>query len=384
MQDRTRLIAGATRKPSARRAVNPPVTRATTLLNARAADLRDDTLGPVYGIEGLEAHRALAEALADMEGAHAVELVPTGLAAVTVALLALVRPGDEILATDACYGPTRRFLDRRLPRFGVTTRYHAPRATSGEIAAMIGDKTRVLFMESPGTATFEVQDVPGLAALARDRGLVSVVDNTWAAGLLFRPLAHGADISVQALSKYVGGHSDVFGGAIACRTADTARAVATTIEDLGLFVSPDDAWLMLRGLRTLPVRVAEHGRNALRVAEWLQDRPEVARVLYPPLPSSPDHDLWKRDFRGGSGLMGVVLKGATAAQAEAFLDALRLFGLGFSWGGFESLATFENAQLAVRTAPPAFDGALIRLHIGLEAPEDLIADLDQAFGAIQP
>ena len=382
MQDRTRLISGATKKPSARRAVNPPVTRATTLINARAADLRDGSLGPVYGIEGLEAHRALTEALAEMEGAHAVELVPTGLAAVTMALLALVRPGDEILATDACYGPTRRCLDRRLPRFGVTTRYYPPRATPDDIAGLIGDTTRVLFMESPGTATFEVQDVPALSELARARGLVSVVDNTWAAGLLFKPLQHGADISVQALSKYVGGHSDVFGGSIASRTPEIARAIATAVEDLGLFVSPDDAWLMLRGLRTLPARLAEHGRNALAVAQWLKARPEVAEVFYPPLPGSPDHSLWQRDFTGGSGLMGVVLKGASAVQAEAFLDALQLFGIGFSWGGFESLATFEDAQLTVRAAPPRLEGALIRLHIGLEAADDLIADLEQAFAVL--
>lgn len=382
MQDRTRLISGATAKPRSRRTVNPPIERATTLLNARAADLRDGSTGPVYGIEGLQAHRALADALAEMEGAHAVELLPTGLAAVTTAVLAFVRPGDEVLATDACYGPTRRFFDRRLPRLGVTVRYHPPRATAEEIAALLGPKTRVLFMESPGTATFEIQDVPALCALATERGLVSIVDNTWAAGLLFKPLAHGADVSLQALSKYVGGHSDVFGGSIACRTPETARAVATTVEDLGLFVSPDDAWLMLRGLRTLPVRLAEHGRNALAVAEWLAGRPEVAQVLYPPLPSSPDHPLWARDYAGGSALMGVILGAFDRPRAEAFLDALQLFGLGFSWGGFESLATYEDAQLAVRSSPPRLDGALIRLHVGLEAPEDLIADLARAFRAV--
>lgn len=381
MQDRTRLISGVTARPRARRPVNPPIERATTLLNARAADLRDGSTGPVYGIEGLQAHRALAEALTEMEHARAVELAPTGLAAVTSALLAFVRPGDEVLATDACYGPTRRFFDRRLPRLGVSVRYHPPRATPDDVAALIGPNTRVLFMESPGTATFEIQDVPALCALAAARGLVSIVDNTWAAGLLFKPLEHGADVSLQALSKYVGGHSDVFGGSIACRTPEAARAVATTVEDLGLFVSPDDSWLMLRGLRTLPVRLAEHGRSALRVAEWLAGRSDVAEVFYPPLPSSPDHHLWARDYSGGSGLLGVVLKSVDRLRAEAFLDALQLFGLGFSWGGFESLATYEDAQLSVRHAPPRLDGALIRLHIGLESPEDLMADLDQAFRA---
>lgn len=379
MHERTRLIRDTTRRPAGRRPVNPPIERGTTLLNARAADLRDDSLGPVYGIEGLSAHRALATALAELEGAHAVHLVSTGLAAVTLAVLSQVRPGDEILATDACYGPTRRFFDRHLKRYGVSVRYHPPRATAEAVAAEVGPATRLLFMESPGTATFEMQDVPALAAMARARGLVSVVDNTWAAGLLFKPLAHGADISVQALSKYVGGHSDVFLGSIACRDAEISGRVARTLEDLGAFVSPDDAWLALRGLRTLAVRLPEHGRSGLEVARWLAGRPEVAEVLHPALPGSPDHALWRRDFTGASGLFGVVLR--PGGDPHAFLDALQLFGLGFSWGGFESLATCEDAQLAVRAAPPVLAGPLVRLHVGLESPADLIADLEQALAA---
>lgn len=376
MDQRTRLIRDTTRRPARRRPVNPPIERATTLLNARAADLRDGTLGPVYGIEGLAAHQALAAALAELEGAHSVHLAATGLAAVTLAVLSQVGPGDEILATDACYGPTRRFFDRRLKRLGVTVRYHPPRATAEAVAAAVGPATRLLFMESPGTATFEVQDVPALAAMARARGLRSVVDNTWAAGLLFKPLAHGADISVQALSKYVGGHSDVFLGSIACRDAEVSGEVARTLEDLGAFVSPDDAWLALRGLRTLAVRLPEHGRSGLEVARWLAGRPEVAEVLHPALPGSPDHALWRRDFTGACGLFGVVLR--PDRDPHALLDALQLFGLGFSWGGFESLATCEDAQLAVRAAPPVLAGPLVRLHVGLESPADLIADLDRA------
>lgn len=379
MDDRTRLIRETTRRPSRRRPVNPPVERATTLLNARAADLRDESLGPVYGIEGLSAQRALAAALTELEGAHATHLAPTGLAAVTLAVLALVSPGDEILATDACYGPTRRFFDRHLKRFGVDVRYHPPRARTQAVADLIGPRTRLLFMESPGTATFEVQDVPALAAMARARGLATVVDNTWAAGLLFKPLAHGVDVSVQALSKYVGGHSDVFLGAIACRDAAVAGRVARVIEDLGSFVSPDDAWLALRGLRTMAVRLPEHGRSALEVAPWLAGRPEVAEVLHPGLPVSPDHALWARDFTGACGLFGVVLR--PGGDAHAFLDALELFGLGFSWGGFESLATCEDAQLKVRADPPTLAGPLVRLHIGLEATADLIADLERGLAA---
>lgn len=383
MDDRTRLIRSATRRPSRRRPVNPPIERGTTLLNARAADLRDETLGGVYGIDGVAVHHELRAALSEMEGAGDVALVPTGLAAVAFAVLALVRPGDEILATDACYGPTRRFFERRLPRLGVSVRYHPPRATPDEIAGLVSTATRLVFMESPGTATFEVQDVPAIAAMARAKGLRTVVDNTWAAGFLFKPLVHGADLSVQALSKYVGGHSDVFGGSIAAGSDEAARAVATLIEDLGLYVSPDDAWLMLRGLRTLPTRLARHEVNARRVAEWLSARPEVAEILWPALSNSPDHAIWNRDFSGASSLMGVVLKGGDGRAAEALLDALDLFGLGFSWGGFESLATHEDAQLAVRASPASLKGPLIRLHIGLESADDLIADLEKGLAAFR-
>lgn len=383
MDDSTRLIRSATRRPGARRPVNPPVERGTTLLNVRSADLRDEALGPVYGIDGASVHRELRALLAEMEGANDTQIVPTGLAAVTLAVLALVQPGDEILVSDACYWPSRRFFQRTLSRLGVTLRLHPPRARPEEVGALLGPFTRLILMESPGTATFEVQDVPGIVAVARERGVHTVVDNTWAAGLLFKPLTHGADVSVQALSKYVSGHSDVFGGAISSASPEIARKVQTVVEDLGIYVSPDDAWLMLRGLRTLPVRLAQHQVNARRVAEWLCGRGEIAEVLWPALPASPDHALWKRDFTGASGLMGVVLDGGGRAGAEALLDALDLFGIGFSWGGYESLATYEDAQLAVRSSPPRLRGPLIRLHIGLENPKDLIADLEKGLEAFR-
>jgi cystathionine beta-lyase len=383
VDDRTRLIRSATRRPHARRTVNPPVERGTTLLNARAADLRDEKLGPVYGIDGAAVHRELRTLLAEMEGAHETQIVPTGLSAVTLAVLALVQPGDEILVSDACYWPSRRFFLRTLARFGLTLRLHSPRAAPHEIEALITHSTRLILMESPGTATFEVQDIPGIVAVARAKGVHTVVDNTWAAGLLFKPLAYGADISVQALSKYVAGHSDVFGGAISSASPGIALRVQTLIEDLGVYVSPDDAWLMLRGLRTLPVRLAQHEVNARQIAEWLSSRSEIADVLWPGLPASPDHDLWKRDFTGASGLMGVVLDGGDLAAVEALLDALDLFGMGFSWGGYESLATYEDAQLSVRASPPRLAGPLIRLHVGLESPEDLIADLEKGLLAFK-
>lgn len=381
MDERTRLIRSATRRPEARRPVNPPIERGTTLLNRRAADLRDENLGSVYGIDGASVHVELRQRLAEMEGAADTFVVSTGLAAVSLALLALVSSGDEVLISDASYWPSRRLLQRTMKRLGVTFRAHHPRATPDEIAALFTDRTRVLLMESPGTATFEMQDVPDLVARCRDAGVHSVVDNTWAAGLLFKPLAHGADISVQALSKYVSGHSDVFGGAISCGSVAMARRLHELIEDLGLYVSPDDAWLMLRGLRTLPVRLAQHQANARHVADWLRARPEVSEVLWPALASSPDHALWQRDFTGAASLMGVVLNGGDTRSAEAMLDTLELFGLGFSWGGYESLATCEDAQLAARSRPPQMAGPLIRLHIGLENPDDLIADLTRGLAA---
>ena len=326
MDDRTRLIRDVTRRPGpcGRRPVNPAVARGTTLLNPRAADLRDDNLGPTYGISGLDAQAALAAALAELEGAERVFLLPTGLAAVTAAVLAVAQAGDEVLATDALYGPSRKFLTRFMGRFGVAVRWFRP---------------------------------------------------TWAAGLLFKPLAHGVTLSVQALSKYVGGHSDVFGGSVAIRDPEAIRRVETVIDDLGWYMSPDDAWLALRGLRTLAVRMPAHAAGALAVADWLQGRPEVLGVLHPTLPASPDHALWRRDFTGANGLLGVVLRPGPAEAAHAFLDALQLFGIGFSWGGFESLATWDDPQLRQRRHHAPLGGPLVRLHIGLEAPADLIADL---------
>jgi len=373
MDERTRLIRSATAKGGGRRTVNPPVERGTTLVNDRVADVPDASKGPVYGIEGLGVQRALEAAIAELEGAKRVFLVPTGLAAVTVACTALLRPGDEVLLTDAAYGPTRRYFERHMKTWDVEVRFYEPNASADEILALAGSQTRMLFLEQPGSLTFDLLDAPAATAAAKAKGLTTVMDATWSAGVLFKPLARGVDVSVQALSKYAGGHSDVFMGSIATNDDRLARRIANAIEDLGWYVSPDDAWLVLRGLRTLPVRIAEHGRNALQVAEWLERQPQVARVLYPALPSHPGHEIWKRDYAGASGLMGVVLK--PGGKVEAILDGLQLFGLGYSWGGFESLATWEDRQLHRRVAQADLGGPLIRLHIGLESADDLIADL---------
>ncbi len=379
--DRTRLIASATRRGRGRRGVAPPVERASTLLNDAPAAMRDGALGPVYGIEDLSAARELRAALAELEDAAAAFLVPSGLAAVTVPLTALLRPGDEVVTSDALYGPSRRFLTRHMKARGVTTVFHAPDASTDDILARLGDRTRVLLIESPASLTFEMLDVPALAAACRARGVRTVMDNTWAAGLAFRPLAHGVDVSVQAVTKYVSGHSDLLMGSIAVADAQVGRAVFETIEDLGWRVSADEAWLALRGARTLPLRYEEQARSAALVATWLQARPEVARILWPALPGSVGHDLWRRDYTGAASLFGVVMQGGDEAAAHALMSALELFGLGYSWGGFESLITHETGQLAFRDTPPVLAGQLLRLHIGLEAPADLIADLEAGLAA---
>ncbi len=381
LSDRTRLIASATQRGQGRRPVNPPIERASTMLSDAVGDMRDAGQGPLYGIEGTASQTALRLAVADLEGAAEAWLTPSGLAAVTLPLLALTRPGDEIVTTDAVYGPVRRFLTRHMAARGVTTHFHPPEASTAEIAALLSDRTRVLLLESPASLTFEMVDVPALAEIARARGVRTVMDNTWAAGLAFKPLAHDVDVSVQALTKYAGGHSDLMLGAVCANDAAIRTALAEANEDIGLCVSPDDAWLALRGLRTLPIRYAEQGGSALLVADWLARRPEVSRVLHPARPDDPGHALWSRHYAGAASLFGVVMAGGDAAGAHRFLDALTLFGLGYSWGGFESLITYETPQMAWRKAAPPLEGPLLRLHVGLEDPADLIADLDLGLAA---
>lgn len=383
--DRTRLIAGATRRTPVptlgRRPVSPPIERASTLLNDSPAAMRDGSLGPTYGIEDLAAGRELRAALAELEGASDVWLVPSGLAAVTVPLTALLTPGDEVVTTDALYGPSRRFLHRHLKPREIATAFHAADATTDEILSAFTDRTKVLLIESPGSLTFDMADVPALAAACRARGVLTIMDNTWGAGLAFKPLAHGVDVSVQALTKYAGGHSDLLMGAIAVADAAVGKPIFETLEDHGWRVTSDDAWLALRGLRTLPLRYAEQARSARIVADWLSNRPEVAEVIWPALPGSSAHALWSRDYMGAASLFGVVMQGGTEASAHALMSTLDLFGLGYSWGGFESLITHETGQLAMRATPPKLAGQLLRLHVGLEDPADLIADLEMGLKA---
>jgi cystathionine beta-lyase len=376
----TRLIHAGGAERRLAKTVGPPIQRGSTVLMPNAASLYDHDQ-PTYGRAGLAAQEALREALAELEGAKDVQLFPSGLAAVTGALLAVLKAGDAILVADSAYAPTRRFCDAVLKCFGISVRYYPPRASPEAIMALGGPALRLILLESPGSLTFEIQDAAAITALARQSGVLTLIDNTWAAGLLFKPLAHGVDISVQALTKYVCGHADVFLGSAAASAPAMVKALDQAVLNVGWSVSPDDAYQGLRGLRTLPVRLARHGHSGLVVAEWLKAQPEVAEVLHPALADSPDHGLWRRDFTGANGLFGVVLRPASKVAVDAFLDRLKLFGLGFSWGGFESLAISCDSQLADRRHRPKLAGPLVRLHVGLEEPADLIDDLRHALDA---
>ena len=379
--ENTRLIRAGALQGKLAKTVGPPIQKGSTVLLPDAASLYDTTQ-PTYGRGGLAAQNALMEALAELEGARAVRLFPSGLAAITGTVAAVLKAGDDMLVTDCAYRPTRRFCDNVMRRFGVTVRYYPPRTSPHDLLAMATPATRMILLESPGSLTFEMQDAPGIARLAAPRGILTLMDNTWGAGLLFKPLAHGIDLSVQALTKYVGGHSDVFMGSAAATAPALCDALDQAIWDFGWAVSPEDAYQMLRGLRTLPTRMARHGETSLSVARWLSHQDEVAQVLHPALPGAPDHDIWKRDYSGAAGLFGVVLKPCSEKAVHAFLDALRFFGLGFSWGGFESLALDCDHQFAVRTFKPSFAGPVVRLNIGLEDPGDLIEDLRRGLDAL--
>jgi cystathionine beta-lyase len=375
----TKLITGGRRTEWRGKLVNPPVDRGSTILFDDIAEMRAAKPGLgdyYYGLHGWPTQWALAEALTELEpGAAGTALCETGLAAVTAAICAVVSSGDELLIVDSVYGPTRKFCDGALARFGVTPRYYDPLASADELEKLLGNKCRAIFLESPGSQTFEVQDVPGICAMARRRGIATLLDNTWATPLFFPAISHGVDLSIQALSKYVGGHSDLLLGSITANEQWYDR-VQRTVWEFGHAAAPDDAWLTSRGLRTLSVRLNRHEDSALKVARWLAEQPQVARVLHPALESCPGHEFWKRDFKGSAGLFSFVLNGGSSADRDALIDKLELFGIGYSWGGFESLATPAEAP---RTASnPDWDGPLVRLQIGLEDPDDLIADLASA------
>lgn len=365
--------------------VNPPLWRASTILYDNIADLKarghatHDKL--YYGRRGTPTVWALADALTEMEpGAEGTLLYPSGVAANSAGMLALLAPGDHLLMVDSAYEPTRAFCNGMLARMGVRTTYYDPLVGAG-IADLIAPETKLIFLESPGSLTFEVQDIPAITAAAHQRGVLTMLDNTWATPLLFPALAHGVDVAMMSLTKYVGGHSDAMMGSLTATRAVWPKLRSAAYQ-LGQAVSPDDCAAVLRGLRTLDVRMARHQASALAVAEWLAARPEVGRVLHPALSGDPGHAIWARDFTGASGLFGFTLKGADEAGRTRFIEALDHFGIGFSWGGYESLVVPSNPA-DIRTATVWSDpDPLLRLSIGLEDPADLIADLDRGFAAL--
>ncbi|MEA3066450.1 MAG: cysteine-S-conjugate beta-lyase [Sphingomonadales bacterium] len=373
----TNLVHGGRRPEWRGRLVNPPVHRASTILFDSVAELRaaaPEFGKPYYGLHGTPTQWALSEALTELEpGAAGTMLYSSGLAAVTAALLSVLSAGDELLMTDSVYGPTRRFCDGFLKRYGVATRYYDPMAAAG-IAELIGERTRAIFLESPGSLTMEVQDVPAICAAAKARGVATLLDNTWATPLFFPALAAGVDLSILAATKYVGGHADVMLGSVTANAQHYAK-LERTGWDLGHSASPDDAWLCSRGLRTMGVRLRQHEASALRIARWLKDQPQVAAVLHPALPDCPGHEVWTRDFRGSSGLFSVVLRGGGDAERTRFIESLELFGLGYSWGGYESLVVPADPERIRTVTQWRAEGPLVRLHIGLEDVDDLIEDL---------
>jgi len=359
-------------------AVNTPVFRASTILFESAHDIElaeaRQYPGLTYGLHGVPTVADFQAAMAELEGGHAALAVPSGLTATTLPLLALLEPGDHVLVTDAVYGPTRRFCNLHLARLGIEVTYYDPLAGAG-IAALFRPNTRMVFCESPGSLTFEVQDLPAIARVAHARGALVVVDNSWATPLFFRAFDHGADVSVHAATKYIGGHSDVLLGAIVANEA-TYPKLFRLWTDMGVTASSDDCFLGLRGLRTLAVRLERQQASALAIATWLRGRPEVAEVLYPALPGARGHELWKRDFTGASSLFGVILQPVAQERVGALLDGLELFGMGFSWGGFESLAIPTHPERTRSATTWQTVGPCLRLAIGLEDPADLVADLE--------
>lgn len=355
--------------------VNPPVYHASTILHPTMEALEKRTPTYTYGRRKTPTIEALENAICELEGGAETVLCPSGLQACTLALLTVASAGDHVLVTDSIYGPTRTFCDKTLARFGVTTTYFDP-LIGGGIETLFRPNTKAVFVESPGSLTFEVQDIPAIAAAAHAANIDVIADNTWATPLLFDALGKGADLSVIAATKYIVGHSDAMLGTVTAN-ARLAKRLRDTHGNLGLTAGPDDIYLGQRGLRTMAVRLRQHQATATRLGEWLQARPEVERVLYPALPSDPGHAMWRRDFKGASGLFGVELKPCSTAALAAMLDGLALFGMGWSWGGYESLIVPAHPH---RTATKfETKGPLIRIHAGLENADDLIADLDAGF-----
>lgn len=383
MKRDTRLIHAGRSKKWTGSAVNPPVVRASTIVFDTMAELKEATQQrgnrvPFYGRRGTPTHFAFQEAMCELEGGVGCALYPCGAAAISGALLAFLKQGDHLLMVDTAYEPTRSLCNKLLAGLGIETTYYDPLVGAG-IAALIKPNTRVIFLESPGSLTMEVQDIPAICQVAKQHNIITMLDNTWASPILCRPFELGVDISIQAATKYIIGHSDVMLG-----TATANEQYWPQLREqsylLGYCASADDVYAASRGLRTLGVRLKQHEQNALTIANWLAQRPEVAAIRHPAFADNPGHAFFKRDFSGSNGLFSFVLKQGSAAQVQAFIEGMQHFKMGFSWGGYESLITATLNVQALRSATTwPFSGPLLRLHIGLEDPEDLIADLELAF-----
>lgn len=381
----TRIIHASGRAEGPAVPVNPPVVRASTVLFDKLATWRDYRARReserllTYGARGTDTAFALERALADLEGGYRTQLFPTGLAAIAGVFMAYLKPGDHLLLTDAVYGPVRRLCEEYLRASGVAYEYYA--ADGSDLEGRIRPETRMIYVECPGSLVYEMIDLPRVARLAKPRGILVAADNTWGSGWLYDPLALGADASVIAVTKYIGGHSDLMMGAVV--TTEAAwKPLGRLADTLGTTASPDDAYLALRGLRTLGARMEMHQRNTLAVVDWLASRAEVREIFFPALPSHAGHDIWKRDFSGVNGLVSFELARGTAGDAERMIDALELFGIGASWGGFESVVL--PADVAASRSVTDWSGRkpIVRLHIGLEDPRDLIEDLERGFAAL--
>lgn len=384
MRDQTKVVHAGRHPEKFEGAVNPPVYHVSTVLSPNLADWEQKNKdyaagrpGMYYGRHGTPTLDALEEAIAELEGGYRTVVFPSGLAACACAILAFVKAGDHILIADSAYGPTRRVGTRFLKRFGVTAEFYDPLIGAG-IQTLLRPNTSVVVVEAPGSLTFEMQDIPAIAAAAHGCGAMVVMDNTWATPLYFKPFEHGVDVSVQAATKYIVGHSDAMLGTVTV-TKEAWPKLRETHVDLGQTAGPDDVYLAQRGLRTMATRLKQHGESGLALAQWLARQPEVERVLHPALPADPGHAIWKRDFSGASGLFSVVLRPVSEAAFAAFIDGLELYGIGASWGGYESLVMpFDPCQVRSATRWP-HAGPCFRIHAGLESPDDLLADMDAGF-----
>ena len=374
MSKKETKIIEAGRKPSEHSgAVNTPVYRASTIIFPDSETLRTGGQPYLYGRRATPTTRALEEAICELEGGAKTVLTPSGLSACSLAILSAASAGDQILVTDSIYGPTRQFCDRVAKRYGIETKYFSPASSLEEVTALFQPNTAAIFLESPGSITFEVQDVPAIAKAAHEEDIAIILDNTWATPLYFDAIGHGVDYSVQAATKYFGGHADANAGSVTVNAKHESRLVETH-GDIGLCLSADDAFMILRGLRSLAVRMARQQESALKIARWLQTCPEIARVLYPALESDPGYALWRRDFTGAPGLFSVIFQNEfTSKNVAAFVDGLKHFGIGYSWGAYESLVLPAHFR---RSFPgPKDEGPIVRFHIGLEDSEDLMADI---------